>query len=299
MARHLPRRLALKYQSERRYPPSSPKKPYREVRVLEYDDVKNMSIAGFDANTPAVFRRCFADIPAVEKWFKRNGTYRYPKELKTAYLDQFGDAVVSLELTRTCIDAPPTSSFERFEAPLSLLLAHMSGKETPETRLYLAQHSLADLPETLQAHLPTPTALLSQLGGRGDIYASSLWMGRPPTQTPLHRDPNPNLFVQLAGKKMVRLMRPQLGREVYERVRMQIRGAGADANIRGEEMMHGDEMEALERVVWDEDKIGTGGYKGVETELGSGDALYIPLGWWHAVRGVGKGANASVNWWFR
>jgi hypothetical protein len=33
-------------------------------------------------------------------------------------------------------------------------------------------------------------------------------IGHPPTYTPLHRDPNPNIFVQLAGEKVVRLLAP-------------------------------------------------------------------------------------------
>lgn len=113
-------------------------------------------------------------------------------------------------------------------------------------------------------------------------------MGRPPTRTPLHRDPNPNLFVQLAGHKVVRLMRPEVGRGVYERI-----ARGGRANMRGEEMMSGTEMAGLEHAVWEDE--GEGSVVGVEAELRSGDALYIPLGWWHAVRGVGTGANASVS----
>ncbi|KAJ4326091.1 hypothetical protein N0V94_000253 [Neodidymelliopsis sp. IMI 364377] len=165
----------------------------------------------------------------------------------------------------------------------------MTGPPTPELRIYLAQHSLTDLPHSLRADLPTPT-LLSKLG-RGDIYASSLWMGRPPTRTPLHRDPNPNLFVQLAGQKVVRLMRPEIGRAVYERARLRA-GGGGRANMRGEEMMVGDEMQAIEEAVWDgQDEA----IEGVEAQLSAGDGLYIPLGWWHAVRGIGTGANASVS----
>lgn len=165
----------------------------------------------------------------------------------------------------------------------------MTGPSTPSLRMYLAQQSLTDLPAPLHADLPTPK-LLTKLG-RGDIYASSLWMGRPPTHTPLHRDPNPNLFLQLAGQKVVRLMKPQIGRGVYERARLRA-GGGGGANMRGEEMMVGGEMQALEEAVWE----GTDdGVEGVEAQLSAGDGLYIPLGWWHAVRGIGTGANASVS----
>ncbi|CAO2650381.1 Nn.00g016730.m01.CDS01 [Neocucurbitaria sp. VM-36] len=268
-----------------------------KAKCLHYDD--NSTIAGFNRDEPAVFRKAFEGIAAIERWFSPSATDPNSHELNNSYLEQYGDSLIPLELTRPSPDNPHTSTFERFEAPLSLLLSHMTGPNTPSIRLYLAQHSLADLPAPLQADLSTPT-LLSHLG-RGDIYASSLWMGRPPTRTPLHRDPNPNLFVQLAGRKVVRLLRPEIGRAVYERARMQVGRQGGKANMRGVEMMEGAEMDALEKVIWGNTLGETGEERldGVEAEVESGDGLYVPLGWWHAVRGVGTGANASVNWWFR
>lgn len=247
----------------------------------------NNDIKGFDVNKPAIFKKSFDSLPAISKWFAPSTTNQHSCDINTSYLEQHGSSTVPLELTRSSPDE--LSTFERFEAPLSLLLAHMTGPSTPDLRIYLAQHSLADLPAALQADLTVP-ALLTKLG-RGDIYASSLWMGRPPTRTPLHRDPNPNLFVQLAGQKVVRLLRPEVGRGVYERAKLRA-GGGGRANMRGEEMMVGDEMQALEEAVWDAQDEGT---EGVEAQLSAGDGLYIPLGWWHAVRGTGAGANASVS----
>jgi hypothetical protein len=269
---------------------------FRTVKTQEWQTKKKeLSIPNFNVSHPAVFKGAFDDIPATEKWFTKNGTFRYPSELNMKYLKQYGDAIVPLEVTRAKDDAGKNETFERFEAPLSLLLQHMSSTGVQVSRLYLAQHELADLPAVLQEDLPTPTTFLSHLNARGDIYASSLWMGKPPTRTPLHRDPNPNLFVQLAGKKTIRLMKPEVGAMVYARVRQQIHGAGGKANMRGEEMMQGSEMEALETAVWGGDEAGMDGVPGLEATLRSGDALYIPLGWWHAVRGIGRGANASVS----
>lgn len=246
----------------------------------------NDDIKGLDVNKPAIFKKNFDSLPAISRWFAPSTTDAHACEINPSYLEQHGLSAVPLELTRSSPCEPPT--FERFEAPLSILLAHMTGPPTPDLRMYLAQHSLADLPAALQADLPTP-ALLTKLG-RGDIYASSLWMGRPPTRTPLHRDPNPNLFVQVAGQKVVRLLRPEIGRGVYERAKLRA-GGGGKANIRGEEMMIGDEMQALEEAVWDAHDEHA---DGLEAQLSAGDGLYIPLGWWHAVRGFGTGANASV-----
>ncbi|PVI08526.1 Clavaminate synthase-like protein [Periconia macrospinosa] len=239
---------------------------------------------------PVVLKKWFNDIPAIKKWFCPVAADSSHHELDLGYLNQYGNTMVPLELT--CLEGTRPVSFQRSEAPLSFLLMHM-GTSDQSSLLYLAQCPLGDLPSGLQGDLPAPD-LINRIG-RGDIYSSSLWMGRAPTNTPLHRDPNPNLFVQLVGRKVVRLMEPDDGRQLYNQSRV---GAG-HANMRGEEMMVGKEMEQLDQAVWGEGAERLGAVRGVEAVLESGDALLIPLGWWHAVRGVGQGANASVNWWFR
>ena len=269
-------------------------KRYEPVRSLRHTG--NDSVDVFDLHEPAVFKKHFTDIPAIRKWFAWSDTSRSSCELNLPYLERFGDTMVPIETRRPSRSDPNTTRFERLETSFDVFLAHMAPFPVTETRMYLAQYPLADLPAPLQADLPTP-ALLAVLG-RGDIYASSLWMGKPPTQTPLHRDPNPNLFVQLAGQKVARLMRPVIGRGVYERVRLETGRTSNAGNLRGEEMMEGEEMERLEKAIWDDEEAAkTQGEDavGVEAELDSGDGLYIPLGWWHAVRGIGTGANASVS----
>lgn len=57
--------------------------------------------------------------------------------------------------------------------------------------------------------------------------------------------------------------------------------------------MVGPEKGRVGAVVWE------GGLDGFEVELGPGDGVFIPRGWWHAVRGSGEGVAGSANWWFR
>jgi hypothetical protein len=191
-------------------------------------------------------------------------------------------------------NSPTPVAFARASAPLSLLLDYLSpatGREhlpsdpTGAASLYLAQCPIDLLPLALQADLPTPS-LLSQPTKR-DIYNTSLWLGLAPTSTPLHRDPNPNLFVQLAGTKTVRLYPPDVGAEIYAAAAR----PGRKGRVRGEEMMVGPERCALEDVVWGPRAVG-GGW---EAEVRAGMGVFVPLGWWHSVRGVGKGVIASVS----
>ncbi|KAH7130640.1 JmjC domain protein [Dendryphion nanum] len=253
----------------------------------------------FDTNKPQLLKQEFKDVPAIKKWFKPSKDGIKSHRLNTEYLKPFESTQVRLECTMGR-ENDPRKDFGEVELSLGDLFQNITdirnGKrgrgEMVSIHFYLAQQSLDDLPQALQDDVPTPS-FISQFG-RGDKYGSSLWMGKPPTRTPLHRDPNPNIFIQLAGRKVVRLMAPDDGARLYHRI-TEVHGS---ANMRGTEMMSGPESLRLEEAVWGHSEV-YDEVKGVEAELESGDGLYIPLGWWHAVNGVGQGVNASVNWWFR
>lgn len=216
--------------------------------------------------------------------------------------------------------------FRQFYGPLGLLARACEFNETRRTaaerlqRLYIAQAPVDSLPAPLGGYgtgpkggdegavegagdLPTPDLVRS--AGRGDIYGSSVWLGLEPTYTPPHRDPNPNLFCQLLGEKHVRLLPPDRGDALYNRVRRRCGLRDGNARFRGPEMMGGAEREALERAVWDDDGVVEDGDEGLvddmqQTVLRPGDSIFIPKGWWHSIRSNGAGVlNASVNWWFR
>lgn len=160
--------------------------------------------------------------------------------------------------------------------------------------LYIAQ---ADL-DHLSKQIPIPQYV--KQAGKGDIYKSSLWMGLEPTYTPWHRDPNPNYFFQLVGSKTVRLLPPNRGQLLFDQAMTKIPPADqSSSRVRGEEMMQHAQRTALTDVVWGEEAP-----EGIlETVLEPGDALFIPQGWWHSLKGgkptaIGK-LNVSFNWWFR
>jgi hypothetical protein len=191
-------------------------------------------------------------------------------------------------------------SFFQLYAPLELLVkalefnAKSTANSRPPILLYVAQSSLSDLPQPLQDDLPTPELVKS--AGKGDVYSSSLWLGTEPTYTPLHRDPNPNLFCQIHSSKVVRLLPPSFGEQLFIQVQARIHQQ-ANSRIRSSEMMEGKEREELHRAVWEPDETG----QFFEAELDAGDSLFIPKGWWHSVKSKASegGLNGSVNWWFR
>ena len=283
--------------------------------------------ATLEAAKPALLPRAYfrevGRLPAITKWFAHHGHHSEGESpnvcVNAEYLTSFEDTVVSVEISKkvntptshTSVDED-SPQFARRDIPFHAFLSLLNAANSPEMRpsylstntIYLAQHSISALPHPVQSDLPTPS--LIQQASKGDIYASSVWLGLSPTFTPLHKDPNPNLFVQLAGRKRVRLFEPMFGEEIYRGVRSGILSThasggalpGSSAIRDEEEMMQGPEREELERVTWGEDKKEVGNLVW-EAELGIGDGLFVPKGWWHSLKSAGVGVNGSVNWWFR
>lgn len=292
----------------------------QQVQVLSSSDIQQFRDSAFIPEVPTVLTQyARTSIPAIKKWFHhRNDT---SVELNRTYLTRFGAMYVPLEFSDGTSFTRAQHSFSFFlecdsasrathhAAESRYFSANIPGSKavrklkrdntfftptsiaSPQTvSIYLAQMPINDLPRDLQNDLPTPGIV--RKAGRGDVYDSSIWLGRAPTYTPLHRDPNPNLFVQLAGTKTVRMFRPNVGKAIFAKVQENVGGSAAET-MRGEEMMQGRERTLLEHETWAEGSE----YKdlGFEAKLHTGDALFIPKGWWHSIRGTGKSMNGSVS----
>ena len=266
------------------------------VLLLENDNVQIFQEKCFYRAIPALLPHgTFSSLPACTRWFCANGRNANSAQLNKDYLLGFGDPLVPLELIRSSDDdhGYGAETFQRLRAPLSLFLEWITAKDQSQEQLYLAQASLSDLPTPLQSDLPVPRQVISV--GKGDIYDSNLWIGLAPTYTPLHRDPNPNLFVQLAGAKLVRMYEPEAGVSIFRQIQQHL-GRDASAVFRGEEMMNGPEKSMLEEVVWGDGASATElRCKPFEVSVRAGDGLFIPKGWWHSIKGVGSGITASVS----
>jgi hypothetical protein len=99
------------------------------------------------------------------------------------------------------------------------------------------------------------------LAGEGGF----VWMGPQGTITPFHHDLTNNLLVQLVGSKRVKLVPP--GATPMMRNHLH-----CFSQWRGEELPAGPGDETRPPVE--------------EVEIGPGDALFLPVGWWHHVEGL-------------
>ena len=262
---------------------------WQPVRTLRDSNVETFRKAAFNPSLPAKLPKdSCAKTPALTKWFQAP----WPT-FNSSYLGRFGRHLVPLELTSPPLTPNTGSVFQRAEAPFSIFLqwAGQADADSPK-RLYVAQASLDRLPKPLQDDLPTPE-LVAQAGS-GDVYDASIWLGVAPTYTPLHRDPNPNLYLQLAGHKVARLLQPEAGQSIFATVQAAL-GTNSSSRFRGDEMMRGQEKDILEAEIWHgRTPVRSGDIGGFEADLESGEVLFIPQGWWHSVKSIGKGHTASV-----
>ncbi|KAL4722420.1 hypothetical protein ACLX1H_010774 [Fusarium chlamydosporum] len=264
----------------------------------------------FGRKKPVVFGKDHGSptplLPALNKWFAKD-----LKNTSTTLSEHFGrfrDAMVpyeiyaptpahkeSLSVFRAYLEEQETEDkaiargwdlcftsssnnqdFFQLHAPLHLFIKVLQFNDVLQKKglqrisLYIAQCSITDLPQALQEDIPTPEIV--KHAGKGDIYDSSIWLGITPTYTPLHRDPNPNLFCQLSGTKVIKLMAPRQGDWLFRQIQSELQRSG-NSRIRTDEMMQGEEREKLHQAVWEvnpDEPAPPGTYEAV---LNPGDAI--------------------------
>ncbi len=170
-------------------------------------------------------------------------------------------------------------------------------KNTSDIR-YLAQHDLFEQIPALRNDISIPDYCFSSppvpaIKPPGKDVAPmqepllNAWFGPAGTVSPLHADPYYNILCQVVGKKYVRLYMPRDTAKLYPRG-IDVDGIDmsntSNVDVEGDERVRDEKFPLFREAPY------------VETILGEGECLYIPIGWWHYVRSLT--VSISVSFWF-
>ncbi|KAJ7184296.1 Clavaminate synthase-like protein [Mycena filopes] len=137
---------------------------------------------------------------------------------------------------------------------------------TDDKPLYLAQHSLLMQFPTLRADIEVP-----------DYLVINAWLGPAGTVSPAHTDPYFNTYVQVVGSKTVWMAPPRC------EVGMYANGNTSGVDVFAAEHREHPDFESVQEFA-------------MRATLDPGDLLYMPAGWWHAMRAETR--SFSVSMWF-
>ena len=199
------------------------------------------------------------------------------------------------------LDAPPPKE----GTPVALKLAEGRKKESN----HLAQQAASD---PLEGDINSPDD-----GGPTNNIQNNIWFGPAWTISPLHHDPYHNILCQVVGKKYVRLYAPEDSHRLYPKGWEEapgnrdsareladggkVHGMGEGAAVDFIDNSNNSNIDVTDLMLspaedWDAVYPGISEVPYVECVLEAGEALYIPVGWWHYVRSCSVGISVSF-WW--
>ena len=217
----------------------------------------------------------------------------------------------------------PTAASMRLRDFLTLLDAEERGARVLGGVAYVSQLEM-------HLHLPALLPLLDEPGWvapTAKLKETNLWLSRGATVTSLHQDTTDNLMVMIEGAKDFLLFPPEQKENLYYETitELTLRGGAAAAEAAADAGLPSDRNETptersariakLEAAaiganhglvdVTAPDLAAHPKYKdarGLVCRVSAGDALYVPLGWHHAVHSLPArrrgGRNLGINLWY-
>uniref|UniRef100_A0A8R1HPH8 JmjC domain-containing protein n=1 Tax=Caenorhabditis japonica TaxID=281687 RepID=A0A8R1HPH8_CAEJA len=230
--------------------------PIEECNDTDEDSFEKLCAAVHSAE-PLLVRGLATNMPAFEKWsfpylLEELHSRTFPVEIGTKYSD------------------------EEWSQKMMTFKDFLENAENQ--RLYLAQHRLFDQVPHLKRDVIIPDICFSE-SINPDVVDMNMWIGPEGTVSPLHTDPRKNMFVQMHGTKVFRMVAPEDSEAVYP-------FDGMLSNTSQVDVEHPDltaHPDFAEIRVFD-------------ATVNAGDALFIPKTWWHYVRSVTP--SISVSFWF-
>lgn len=136
----------------------------------------------------------------------------------------------------------------------------------------------------------------------------NIWFGPAWTISPMHYDPYHNILCQVVGKKYIRLYSPHVSQKLKAMSKAEpaphLGDASQDTDRARQPVIDMSNTSSIDVAAmelspnedWDDVYPGISEVPYCECVLSAGQALYIPIGWWHYVRSCSVGISVSY-WW--
>ncbi|CAP39859.1 Protein CBR-JMJD-5 [Caenorhabditis briggsae] len=206
---------------------------------------------------PLVIRKQCLSMPAVQKWsfpflLKELHSRTFPVEIGTKYSDENWSQKLM--------------TFQNFI------------RNSENARLYLAQHRLFDQVPHLKRDVIIPDVCFAESTSAENVDVN-MWIGPANTVSPLHTDPRKNMFVQVHGTKLFRMVDPKDTEFVYP----------FDGILSNTSQVDVESPDLSEFPDFAKVRV-------YDAVVNAGDALFIPEKWWHFVRSTTP--SISISFWF-
>jgi len=175
----------------------------------------------------------------------------------------------------------------KLKSYLEGFLAHQKGErhwvmDVPGLNLYLSQLSVQAVlsGRSWEDHWPPPLRCC-------DVHEANIWANINPVSSSLHYDGNHNLLYVHSGSKDVLLVSPALT--------ARLQPVGAHTSTPNHSNISRTQLLAQLQQLPHSDSLGS--KSAYRVELGAGDCLFIPEGWWHQV--TSQAGTFATSFWFR
>jgi hypothetical protein len=205
-------------------------------------------------NRPVLMTGAMDDWPALERWTS--------PELKR----RFGERIVSVQGNR---DADPNyeQNSDRLRREMRFGDFVDLAESAAETNdCYITANNSATNREALKEIWEDVVLFPEYLRDDDPDNRGFFWFGPRGTVTPLHHDLTNNFMAQVRGRKLVKLVAPYDLASVYNN-----RHCYSQVNL---EQVDYERFPAFRNV------------SVIDVEIGPGELLFVPVGWWHHVRGL-------------
>jgi Cupin-like domain len=206
----------------------------------------------YSQNKPVIIEGALDDWPALELW--QSGDYLKSRN---------GDATVEVQANRES-DADYELNSVKFKKEMNFgefVDIIESGVETNDW--YITANNTG---KNLEALRPLRQDIRYPEYLTNDPNEGFFWYGPKGVVTPIHHDLTNNFMAQVRGRKLVRIVAPYESAHVYNN-----RHCFSPVDLFNVDEERFPEMKDV-RVI--------------DVEIGPGDLFFLPVGWWHAVRGL-------------